>query len=187
MAPVARAHLATPQRSPWGQGMTRQADRFFMQQQFQEMNFNKPTFAQCPTVMGTNQRVQNANSLTLPKRMLKKKRAVPQVHWMLSPMLVQVRRRKPLGAHPRHPLLRGATKGIMPCKGSVPGHIENFEGLRISILVSHCFERLLKRMPFPIGIGVARSKMPCREATTPLRLRKLCSRPWRGWPGTMPR
>ena len=27
----------------------------------------------------------------------------------------------------------------------------------------------------------------CREAMTPPRLRKLCSRPWRGWPGTMPR
>ena len=134
-----------------------------------------------------NQRVQNANSLTLPERMLKKKRAVPQVHWMLSPMLVRARRRKPPGTHPRCPLLRGATEGITPCEGSVPGHIENFEGLRISVLVSGCFERLLKRMPFPIRIGIVRSKTPCREAMMPLRLRKLCSHPWRGWPGTMPR
>ena len=134
-----------------------------------------------------NQRVQNVNSLTPPERMLKKKRAVPQVHWTPSPMLVRAKRRKPLGAHPGRPLLRGATEGIAPCEGSVPGHIENFEGLRISILVSRCFERLLKRMPFPIGIGIARSKTPCREATTLPRLRKLCSHPWRGWPGTMPR
>ena len=98
-------------------------------------------------------------------------------------MLVQAKRRKPLGAHPRHPLPKGTTKGIMPCKGSVPGHVENFEGLRISVLVSHCFERLLKRTPFPIGIGVVRSKMLYREATMPPKLRKLCSRPWRGWPG----
>ena len=134
-----------------------------------------------------NQRVQNANSLTPPERMLKKKRAVPQVHWTLSPMLVWVKRRKPLGTHPGHPLPRGTAEGIMPCVGSVPGHVENFEGLRISVLVSRCFERLLKRMPFPIGIGVARLKTSCREATMPPRLRKLCSRPWRGWPGTMPR
>ena len=134
-----------------------------------------------------NQRVQNMNGLTPPERMLKKKRAVPQVHWMPSPMIVQVKRRNPLGTHPGHPLPRGAAKGITSCKGSVPGHIENFEGLRINVLVSRCFERLLKRMPFPIGIGVARLKMSCREAMMPPRLRKLCSCPWRGWPGTMPR
>ena len=134
-----------------------------------------------------NQRVQNANSLTLPERMLKKKRAVPQVHWTPSQMLVWAKRWKPLGAHPGCPLPRGTAEGIAPCKGSIPGHVENFEGLRISVLVSRCFKRLLKRMPFPIGIGVARSKMPCREATMPPRLRKLCLCPWRGWPGTMPR
>ena len=118
-----------------------------------------------------NQRVQNMNGLTPPERMLKKKRAVPQVHWTLSPMLVRVKRWKPLGAHPGCPLPRGTAEGIAPCKGSIPGHVKNFEGLRISALVSHCFERLLKRMPFPIGIGIARSKMPCREATMPPRLR----------------
>ena len=53
MAPAARAQLATPQRSPWGRGITRWADRFFMQQQLREMNFNKPAFAQRPTLLGT--------------------------------------------------------------------------------------------------------------------------------------
>ena len=33
MVPAARAQPATPQRSPWGRGMTRWADRFFVQQQ----------------------------------------------------------------------------------------------------------------------------------------------------------
>ena len=46
MAPAVRAQPATPQRSPQGQGMTRWADRFFVQQQLREMNFNEPTFAQ---------------------------------------------------------------------------------------------------------------------------------------------
>ena len=91
-----------------------------------------------------NQRVQNANSLTPPERMLKKKRAVQQVHWMPSPMLVQVKRRKPLGTHPGCPLPRGATEGIAPCKGSIPGHVENFEGLGISILVSPLFRETTK-------------------------------------------
>ena len=32
--------------------MTRQADRFFVQQQLREMNFDKPAFAQHPTLLG---------------------------------------------------------------------------------------------------------------------------------------
>ena len=53
MVPAARAQLATPQRSPWGWGMTRWADRFFVQQQLREMNFDEPTFVQRPTLLGT--------------------------------------------------------------------------------------------------------------------------------------
>ena len=67
------------------------------------------------------------------------------------------------GHSPWVPSARGTAKGIGPCKGSIPGHVENFEGLRISILVSRCFERLLKRISFPTGIDIARSKMLCRE------------------------
>ena len=52
MAPAARAQPATPQRSPQGQGMTRRADRFFVQQQLREMNFDEPAFVQCPTLLG---------------------------------------------------------------------------------------------------------------------------------------
>ena len=52
MAPAARAQPATPQRSPRGRGMTRRADRFFVQEQLREMNFDEPTFAQRPTLLG---------------------------------------------------------------------------------------------------------------------------------------
>ena len=119
-----------------------------------------------------NQRVQNENSLTPPGRMLKKKRVVSQVHWMLRSMLAWARKRKPLGIWLRCPLLRGAAEGIVPCEGSGPGCIENFEGLKISALVSHYFEKLLKRMPFPIRIGAARSRTPWSEAMTPPRSKK---------------
>ena len=33
--------------------MTRRADRFFIQQQLREMNFNEPAFTQRPTLLGT--------------------------------------------------------------------------------------------------------------------------------------
>ena len=53
MVPAARAQSATPQRSRWGRGMTRRVDRFFVQQQLWKMNFDEPTFVQCPTLLGT--------------------------------------------------------------------------------------------------------------------------------------
>ena len=48
-----KAQPATPQRSTRGQGMTRWADQFFVQQQFKEMNFDEPAFAQHPALLGT--------------------------------------------------------------------------------------------------------------------------------------
>ena len=134
-----------------------------------------------------NQRVQIKNSSTPPGRMLKKKRAVSQAHWTPRSMLARARKRKPLGARLRCPLLKGATEGITPCEGSGPDRVENFESLKISTLVSYYFEKLLRRMPFPIEIGTARSRMPWSKTTMPPRSKKRCSRPWRGWPGTMPR
>ena len=53
MAPAAKARPATPQRSPRGRGMTRRANRYFIQQQLGEMNLEESAFAQCPTLLGT--------------------------------------------------------------------------------------------------------------------------------------
>ena len=53
MAPAVKARLAMPQRSPQGQGMMGQADRYFVQQQLREMNLEEPAFAQRPTLLGT--------------------------------------------------------------------------------------------------------------------------------------
>ena len=142
--------------------MTRWADRFFVQQQLREMNFDKPAFVQCPTLLGAQPESPECKQFDSAQEDVEEE-AVPQVHWMLSLMLVWMRRRKPLGARPRCHL---------PCKGSIPGRVENFKGLKISALVSHCFKKLPKRMPFPIGIGIERSKMPWSEATMLPRLKK---------------
>ena len=48
-----RAQPVTPQRLPRGQGMTRWADQFFVQQQLKEMNFDEPAFTHCPALLGT--------------------------------------------------------------------------------------------------------------------------------------
>ena len=52
VAPTAKVQPATPQRSPRGCGMTRQANQFFMQQQLREVNLDEPAFAHCPALLG---------------------------------------------------------------------------------------------------------------------------------------
>ena len=52
MAPAVKARSATPQGSPRGRGMTRRADRYFIQQQLGDMNLEESAFAQCPTLLG---------------------------------------------------------------------------------------------------------------------------------------
>ena len=53
MVPAVKAWLATPQRLPQGWGMTRWADRYFIQQQLGEMNLEESASAQHPTLLGT--------------------------------------------------------------------------------------------------------------------------------------
>ena len=53
MAPAVKARPATPQRLPRSRGMTRQADRYFVQQQLGEMNLEESSFVQHPTLLGT--------------------------------------------------------------------------------------------------------------------------------------
>ena len=55
MGPAAKARLAMPKGSPRGRGMTRRANRYFIQQQLGEMNLEESTFAQCPTLLGAQQ------------------------------------------------------------------------------------------------------------------------------------
>ena len=52
MAPAVKARSAMPQGSPRGRGMMRRADRYFVQQQLEEMNLEESTFAQRPTLLG---------------------------------------------------------------------------------------------------------------------------------------
>ena len=52
MAPAAKVRSAMPQGSPQGQGMTRRADRYFIQQQLGDMNLEESAFAQRPTLLG---------------------------------------------------------------------------------------------------------------------------------------
>ena len=51
--PAVKAQPVMPQRSPRGQGMTRQANQFFVQQQLKELNLNEPAFTHRPALLGT--------------------------------------------------------------------------------------------------------------------------------------
>ena len=141
--------------------MTRQAERFIVQQQLKEMNFDKPAFVQHPTLLGVQPESPECEQFdSAHRRTLRRRRVMPQVHWMPSLMPAQARRQMPQGAQIGHPRPKGAAKGIVPCEGNVPGCEMNFGSPRIGILVSCCSERPQKRMPSHIRIGAVRSRMP---------------------------
>ena len=52
MVPAVKVQSTTPQGSPRGRGMTRRADRYFVQQQLGDMNLEESAFAQHPTLLG---------------------------------------------------------------------------------------------------------------------------------------
>ena len=52
MGPAAKARSATPQGLPRGRGMTRWANRYFVQQQLGDMNLEQSAFPQRPTLLG---------------------------------------------------------------------------------------------------------------------------------------
>ena len=66
VAPAVKAQLVMPQRSPWGQGMTRQADQFFVQQQLKELNLDEPAFEHRPTLLGAQKGLRSMKNSTLP-------------------------------------------------------------------------------------------------------------------------
>ena len=53
MVPAAKARSAMPQGLPQGRGMTRRANRYFIQQQLGDMNLEESAFIQRPTLLGT--------------------------------------------------------------------------------------------------------------------------------------
>ena len=120
MAPAAKAQLATPQRSPRGRGMTRRADRFFMQQQFREMNFNKPAFEQCPTLLGAQPESPEREQFDSAQEDVEEEDGATSA-LDAEPNASTGEETEASGHSPQAPLLRGATKGIAPCKGSHQG------------------------------------------------------------------
>ena len=135
MAPAARAQPATPQRSPRGWGMTRQADRFFVQQQLREMNFDEPAFAQRPTLLGApNQRVQNVNMFDSAQEDVEEEGGATSA-LDAKPDASTGEETEASGRSPQAPSAeRRCRRNRAMCKGSVLGHVKNFEGLRISVL-----------------------------------------------------
>ena len=54
MVPAQKPHLAMPERSPRGQGLTRQVDQSFIQEQLRDLHITEPAFVHCPALFGTH-------------------------------------------------------------------------------------------------------------------------------------
>ena len=167
--------------------MTRRADRFFIQQQLWEMNFDEPTFAQRPTLLGAQLESPEREQFDSAREDVGNEEGGLTSGLDADLGTSTGEETEPLGTQAGRPLLTGTAKGTEPCEESVPGYDEISEALRISALVSHCFEKPPKKMPSPTGTGIVRLRMLWREAMMLPRLKTLCLRPWRGWPETMPK
>ena len=131
-----------------------------MQQQLKEMNLDKPAFTHHPVCWALDQEAPGKNSLTPPGSTPKRMRAMPQVYWTPNSTPAQARRWTPQGAKLVHPQPIGTAEGITLCGENITRHIGSSIDKKIDGSVSHCSEKLPKRMPSLIEIGVVKSRTP---------------------------
>ena len=58
-SPPQKPHLATPERSPRGQDLTRQVDQLFLQEQLRDLWITEPAFAQRTALLGGHPKTPN--------------------------------------------------------------------------------------------------------------------------------
>ena len=151
------------------------------------MNFDEPTFAQRPALLGTQQQSPEREQFDSTQEDVEEEKG-GVTSALDAEIDASTGEETEASGHPaRVPSAERCHHRNCAMQRKWTRRMENFEGLKISVLVSHYSKKLLRRMPIPIGIGTARSRMPWSEAMMLPRSKKQCSHPWRGWPGTMPR
>ena len=152
--------------------MTRRADRFFMQQQLRELNFDEPAFEQRPPLLGAQPESPEHEQFDSAWEDVEEEGGVTS--GLDAELGTSTGKETEVSGCPR---LRGVAEETRSCRGSVLGHDEISGCLEINAFVFRCSEKPLKKMLFPIETGVARSRMPSRGAMMLPKSRKLCSRP----------
>ena len=159
-APAIKAQPVMPQRLPRGQGMTRWADQFFVQQQLKELNLNDPTFVHRPALLATQPETPeyeqfdsawedakedegNATS-ALDAKLNASMGEETDTSGLLAQMPSANRR------HRRNRALRRVHNWAR----------WEFRRPKVDGWASPCSEKLQRRMPSPIEIGAVRSRMP---------------------------
>ena len=150
------------------------------------MNFNEPAFAQCPTLLGAQPESPECEQFDSAQEDVEEEGGATSA----------------LDAEPDASM--GKETEASECSPWVPSaerhHQRNramrrertracreFRGPKNKHLSFLLFRETTKEDAISYRDWHSEIEDACREAMTPPRLRKLCSRPWRGWPGTMPR
>ena len=168
MAPAAKAQSATPQGSPRGRGMTRRADRYFVQQQLGEMNLQEPTFAQCPTLLGTQPESPKCKQFDSTQEDAEEDSgATSTLDAELDASMGEEtdtsgRLARTSSVEWCRQRNRAIAESVLGCEG-------NFGCLRIDASVFPCSGRLPRRMLSLTKTGAVRSKMPWNVAMMPPR------------------
>ena len=161
MVSTAKARPAMPQRLPWGRGMTRRANRYFVQQQLGEMNLEESTFAQRPTLLGTQLDSPEREQFDSAREDAKEEdcKAISALDAELNASTGK--ETDTSGCLARMPSAeRAPREGTAPCAGSALGCEGNFGGPRIDASVFPCSGKLPRRMLSLTGTSAVRLKMP---------------------------
>ena len=178
MVPAVRVQPATPQRSPRGQGMTRQADRFFVQQQFQEMNFDEPTFAQHPTLLGAQPESPEHKQFDSAREDVEEEKGGATSALDTKPDASMGEEMEASGHSPRVPSAERRRQRNRTMQREHTRACWEFRGPKN------------KRLSFPLFRDTTKEDaISYRDWCSEIKdaLQRGHSRPWRGWPGTMPR
>ena len=162
MAPAAKARSATPQGSPRGRGMTRWANRYFIQQQLGDMNLEESAFAQRPSLLGTQPESPGHEQFDSAREDIKEDGEATSA--LDANFDASTGKETDTSGHPaRSPSAEWRCR-TTPCVGSTLMCEGNFRGPRIDASVFPCSGKPPRRMLSLTGTGAVRLKTPWNMA-----------------------
>ena len=123
---------ATPERSPWGQGMTRWADYLFVQEQLRDLQITESAFAHHPAILGSHPETPNQEPYDSAWKDMEEEDEGNATSLLDAKLDTNTGEKwMPLGTRIPQFQLIGTTEGIVPCVESITNLTGNSANLGI--------------------------------------------------------
>ena len=168
-APAVKVQPVTPQRLPRGQGMTRRADQFFVQEQLKEMNLDEPAFMHHSALLGTRLGTPEYEQFDSAREDAKEDEG-DSTSVLDAELDTSMGEETNASGHlARMPSADRCRRRNRALRREHNWACREFRRPKNKQLSFHCSEKLQKRTPSPIEIGAVRSRMPWNRATVLLK------------------